>query len=359
MTKILFLTPYPLNSAPSQRFRFEQYFPSLKKEGISYKVVSFLDKKTWAIFYKKGHTLQKVIGILKGIIKRHLVVFYLHNYDKIFIHREASLVGPAYFEWLYAKVFRKKIIYDFDDAIWIKDVSEVNKKLSWLKFPNKTAQIIKYANTIIAGNTYLANYAFQFNKNVEVIPTTIDVDYHYPKKDIVSSKKIRIGWTGTITTNNHLQLLFPVLVEIIKKYPQVELVMISNAPIINPSIEITYQQWNKTTEIEDLSSFDIGIMPLPNDEWAKGKCGFKGLQYMALEIPTVMSSVGVNIEIIQDGVNGFLASDNKDWMDKLSVLIESKELRNKVGKKGRKTVVDRYSIEANKEKYLSIFQKSI
>ena len=275
MTKILFLTPYPLNSAPSQRFRFEQYLPFLSSIGIQYEVAPFLDEKTWAIFYKEGYTFQKIVGILKGILKRHLILFSLHQYDKLFIHREACLIGPAYFEWLYAKVFRKEIIYDFDDAIWIKDVSDVNKKLSWLKFPNKTKKIIVYATNVIAGNNYLATYAKQFNKNVCVIPTTIDTSYHYPQKTIKEEKKIRIGWTGTITTNNHLKFLFPVLTKIKKKYPQVELVMISNSPIKDSSIEISYQPWNKSTEIEDLSSFDIGIMPLPNDEWAKGKCGFK------------------------------------------------------------------------------------
>jgi glycosyltransferase involved in cell wall biosynthesis len=357
MVKILFLTPYPTNSAPSQRFRFEQYFQFFENENIKHEVSSFLDEKTWEIFYKEGYTLQKIVGILKGILNRHFILFSLNQYDKLFIHREACLIGPAYFEWLYAKVFRKKIIYDFDDAIWIKDVSDVNKKLSWLKFPNKTEKIISYANFIIAGNNYLANYALQFNNNVKVIPTTIDVNYHFSHKVIKQNEKIRIGWTGTITTNNHLKLLFSVLAELKKKYPQVELVMISNATIADSSFEITYQQWNKTTEIEDLSSFDIGIMPLPNDEWAKGKCGFKGLQYMALEIPTIMSPVGVNTEIIQDGENGFLATSEADWIEKLSRLIESKELREKIGKAGRKTVENRYSTEAQKEAFLKIIQE--
>lgn len=359
MIKILFLTPYPLNSAPSQRFRFEQYLPFFENENINYEVTAFLNEKTWRIFYKEGYTLQKIVGILKGILKRHLILFSLHQYDKLFIHREACLIGPAYFEWLYAKVFRKKIIFDFDDAIWIKDVSHVNKKLSWLKFPNKTEKIITYATTVIAGNNYLAAYAKQFNKNVCVIPTTIDTSYHYPHKTIKEEKKIRIGWTGTITTNNHLKLLFPVLAEIKKKYPQVELVMISNVPIKDEQLEIIYIKWDITKEIEDLSSFDIGIMPLPDDEWAKGKCGFKGLQYMALEIPTIMSPVGVNAEIIQDGENGFLATSETDWIEKLSRLIESEELREKIGRAGRNTVVDRYSIDANRERFLKILQKPI
>ncbi|MBW6482158.1 MAG: glycosyltransferase family 4 protein [Vicingaceae bacterium] len=357
MTKILFLTPYPLNSAPSQRFRFEQYLQFLQNENIKYELTSFLDEKTWTVFYKKGFTFQKILGILKGILKRHFILFSLHKYDKLFIHREACLVGPAYFEWLYARVFRKEVIYDFDDAIWIKDVSDVNKKLSWLKFPNKTGKIITYSTTVIAGNNYLANYALQFNINVKVIPTTIDVTYHYPHKIVRQNEKIRIGWTGTITTNNHLKLLFSVLVKLKKKYPQVELVMISNTNIADPSIEISYQQWNKNTEIEDLSRFDIGIMPLPDDEWAKGKCGFKGLQYMALEIPTIMSPVGVNTEIIEDGKNGFLATSDTDWIEKLSRLIETKELREKIGRAGRKTVVENYSIESQKEAFFKIIQE--
>lgn len=357
MKKILFLTPYPLHSAPSQRFRFEQYLPFLPTSGIQYKVASFLDERTWAVFYKKGYTIKKIVGILKGILKRHFILFSLHQYDKLFIHREACLIGPAYFEWLYAKIFKKEIIFDFDDAIWIKDVSHVNKKLSWLKSPTKTSKIIGYATTVIAGNKYLSAYAKQFNTNVHIIPTTIDTNYHYPHKTINEEKKIRIGWTGTITTNNHLKLLLPLLAKLKRNYPDIELVMISNTPIEDASIEITYKQWNKDTEIEDLSAFDIGIMPLPDDEWAKGKCGFKGLQYMALEIPTIMSPVGVNAEIITDNVNGFLAYSDKDWIEKLSQLIESKELREKIGKAGRKTVEAIYSIEANKEDFLKIIQQ--
>lgn len=357
MKKILFLTPYPLNSAPSQRFRFEQYLPFLSTIGIQYEVAPFLDEKTWAIFYKQGFTVRKVIGILIGILKRHFLLFSLYKYDKLFIHREACLIGPAYFEWLYSIVFRKKIIFDFDDAIWIKDVSVVNKSLGWLKFPKKTEKIIAYSTAVIAGNGYLADYAMKYNKHVFVIPTTIDTRYHFPFKTIKQNEKIRIGWTGTITTNNHLKFLFPVLAKLKNKYPQVELVMISNAPIVESSIEISYERWNKTTEIEDLSSFDIGVMPLPNDEWAKGKCGFKGLQYMALEIPTIMSPIGVNTEIIQDGENGFLAISEADWIEKLSRLIESKELREKIGRAGRKTVENRYSTESQKETFLKIIQQ--
>lgn len=353
MTKILFLTPYPINSAPSQRFRFEQYFPYLTNNNIEIQTAPFLDESTWKIFYQRDYLLKKTLGILKGVINRHLLLLKIHQFDKVFIHREAAMIGPAYFEWLITKVFRKKIIFDFDDAIWLKDVSDANENLSWLKFPNKTKSIIKYASFVIAGNKHLANFALQFNKNVTVIPTTIDTSYHQPltKK---STNKIKIGWTGSSTTNKHFELLKKVLATITSKFPPIEIIMISNVAVYNNEFDIKFIKWNQQTEIEDLSQIDIGIMPLPNDEWAKGKCGFKGLQYMALEIPTIMSPVGVNAEIIQDGENGFLASSEQEWITKLELLILSEELRKKLGKAGRQTIVERYSIDANKDKYLTL-----
>lgn len=354
--KILFLTPYPIDSAPSQRFRFEQYFSYLLDKDVTFETSPFLDIPTWKIIYKKGFLLKKTLGILKGIINRHLLLLKIHQYDKVFIHREAALLGPAYFEWLIAKVFRKKIIFDFDDAIWLKDVSDANENLSWLKFPNKTKCIIKYAYIVIAGNNYLANFALLFNENVIVIPTSIDTAYHKPLTKI-STDKIKIGWTGSTTTNKHFELLNKVFANIISKFPQVEIVMISNDFVNNNNFDIKFIKWNQKTEIEDLSQIDIGVMPLSNDEWANGKCGFKCLQYMSMEIPPVVSPVGVNTEIVQDGFNGFFASSENDWIEKLSLLIESTDLRIKIGKSGRKTVKERYSVNANKEKYLNIFSE--
>lgn len=355
--KILFLTPYPYNEAPSQRFRFEQYFDFIENAGIEIEQSPFLNQNTWKVFYKKGFLFKKITGTLSGIIKRHSIIFTLHRFDFIFIHREACFIGPAYFEWMYAKLLRKKIIYDFDDAIWLRDVSEANSFLSWLKRSKKTSKIISYSHCVIAGNAYLAAYAQKFNNNVVIIPTTIDNNYHITEEKKEDKNVITIGWTGSVTTNKHLEMIIPVFKKIKLRYGKmVEFLMISNSPIKNNEIDIKYISWNKDSEIDDLLQFDIGIMPLPNDEWAKGKCGFKGLQYMALEVPTIMSPVGVNTEIIQDRVNGFLADSEEEWIEKLSALIESKELRAKIGKAGRKTIEEKYSVEANKNKYLEVFQ---
>jgi glycosyltransferase involved in cell wall biosynthesis len=355
MFKLIVLSPYPLNQAPSQRFRFEQYISEIKKNNFEITHRSFLNQQTWLIFYKKGLLLKKIVGILSGLWNRFLLIFTIHRYQIVFIHREACFIGGAFFEYFYSKR-NKNIIFDFDDAIWLHDVSKANDSLGWLKKPEKTSKIISFSKLVIAGNAYLADYAKKYNPNVIIIPTTIDTAYHFNKKAKKNSDKITIGWTGSSTTNRHLKILLPVINILKAKFSKhICLVMISNIPLEDTSALIEFKPWNKETEIEDLAQFDIGIMPLPDDEWTRGKCGFKGLQYMALEIPTVMSPVGVNTEIIQDGENGFLAASEEEWIEKLSLLIESPELREKLGKAGRKTVVEKYSVEANKQKYLDAF----
>src|SRR5690606_5632004 len=184
--------------------------------------------------------------------------------------------------------------------------------------------------------------------------TTINTK-KYKKIKVPKSNKIVIGWSGSITTIQHFEYAIYFLIKLKNKFgAQIEFKVIGDANYVNEELSIKGLPWNKQTEIEDLSTFDIGIMPLPDDEWAKGKCGLKGLQYMALEIPTIMSPVGVNTEIIQDGVNGFLASTEEEWLSKLGLLIQSEELRKKLGKAGRQTIIERYSIEANKDKYLAL-----
>lgn len=357
MKKILFISPYPFNKAPSQRFRFEQYLEFFEENGFEITLEPFLGEKTWKILFSQGNYVRKFIGGLKGILNRLRVIGMIHKFDLIFIHREASFIGPAIFEKIYAKLARGRIIYDFDDAIWLLDVSEENKSLSWLKKPMKASDIIKLSAHVICGNNFLASFAKQYNPNVTVIPTTIDTNYHLPCNKILRNTTT-IGWTGTNTTIKHFNSILPVFEKLYMKLGgKVKFALISNKPVPNPPVPLEYIPWSKDSEIEDLCKFDIGIMPLPDNIWAKGKCGFKGLQYMALEIPTVMSPVGVNTEIISDGINGFLASTEEEWIEKLSLLVENPDLREKFGKMGRQTVVDKYSVESQKERYLEVFNK--
>ena len=358
--RIFFIAPYPHGQAPSQRFRFEQYFEFIKNEGFDIEFHSFLSEQTWGKIYKEGSFVSKSMGILGSFAKRFSLLFKLRKVDYIFIHREASMIGPPIFEWIIAKILRKKYIYDFDDAIWLPNYSENNARFHRLKAYWKVKKIIKWADKVTVGNTFLMNYAKQYNQNVAVIPTTIDLENVHNQLNNQDVEPVNIGWTGTHTTMSYLHDLLPVFKELEKEYSFTFTIISNQAPDfpVFPDKEfksLRFIKWNKETEISDLAKFNIGIMPLTEGPWAEGKCGFKGLQYMALGIPALMSPVGVNKEIIVYGENGFLCETVSEWKKQLINLITDKSLRQTIGNKGRETVAERYSVEANKAKYLELF----
>lgn len=359
MPKILFIGAHRFNRSPSQRFRFEQYISFLQDNGFECYLSSLLDEVDDKKMYSKKNVLSKAIIIGKGVLKRNRDIKLARQYDIVFIQREAFMVGTTYFERQFRKL-GKKLVFDFDDAIWLPNTYEGNKKFEWLKNPAKTSELIAMADLVFAGNSYLTNYAKKFNKNAYLIPTTIDTDYHIKKITAKKKDRICIGWTGSLTTIQHFEQAIPYLRKLKEKFTdKIYFKVIGDAAYKNPELDIQGLAWTAASEIADLSEFDIGIMPLPDDEWARGKCGLKALQYMALETPVVMSPVGVNVEIVTDGVNGFLASNEKEWVDKLSLLIKDAELRKQVGIEARKTVEERYSIKSQRNNYLSYLKNLI
>ena len=366
MSKILIIADHRLNRSPSQRYRFEQYLNYFKSEGFDWELSEIITEKDDKIFYHPGNYFKKAWILLKSIFIRFNDLRRAKGFDIIFIQREALLLGSSYFEKQFFK--KNKVVFDFDDSIWILDTSPENKKFEFLKNPDKTKINIKYAHCVIAGNTFLANYAKRFNPNTVIIPTTIDSDFHIPKPELRNEvlnsdqthKKIVIGWSGSISTIKHFEMAIPALKEIQSKYPnQIEIHVIGQSSYTNPEINVIGKNWSFKTEVDDLNSFDIGIMPLPDDEWVKGKCGLKGLSYMACGVATIMSNVGVNSEIIEHGKNGFLATSQQEWISYLSQLIENTDLRHKMGQAGRETVVKNYSVNANKVKYLEVLKSLI
>lgn len=355
MPRILYIVPHRINRSPGQRFRCEQYLNVLQERGFEIQYSNIISEKDDNVFYSKGKYPHKAWILVKSFYKRLTDIRKAKKFDIVFIYREAFMLGTTFFERL-LQSRKALIVFDFDDAIWLNDTSEGNANLDWLKKPSKTASIIKIADLVLAGNSYLANYAKLFNPRIEVMPTTIDTNYHKRIIGIQKKSSICIGWTGTSTTLKHFETIIPVLKKIKELFGEkIYFKVIVNFPYRLAELKIEATQWSAEKEIEDLTEIDIGIMPLPDDEWSKGKCGFKGLQYMALEIPTIMSPVGVNSEIINDGENGFLASTEEDWINKLSLLIEDEDLRVKLGKAGQKTVEDNYSVNSFKDKYVQYF----
>jgi glycosyltransferase involved in cell wall biosynthesis len=357
--KILFLFPYPIDEAPSQRFRFEQYLKYLPAYNILYDYQSFWDISTWRILYKKGHQLSKLTGLIRGFLRRIKILFKLRRYDLVFVHRECTPVGPPVIEWFIAKIFQKKIIFDFDDAIWLPDSPKENKLMSVIKWHSKTISICRWSYKVSCGNSYLADFAREHTSTVIINPTVVDTaSTHNPSLHKIFKREeiISVGWTGTHSTQKYLELLIPVMRKLEAKYNHLRFIIIANRKPDLPLARWEFIPWSKENEVKDLLQLDIGIMPLTDDLWAKGKCGFKAIQYMALEIPCVASPVGVNTEIITHDENGFLCESQDEWLQYLSMLIELPALRTRLGVNGRKKIVQHYSTSSNLSSFVSSVQ---
>ncbi|WPP52640.1 glycosyltransferase family 4 protein [Catalinimonas niigatensis] len=351
---IIFLCPYPRGGAPSQRFRFEQYLDLLHQHGFSYRIAGFLDEATNRILYQPGHPVQKVMGVLKGFLGRMLLLPALNKADYVFIHREATPLGPPWLEWIIAKMLRKKIIYDFDDAIWLADTSGVNHFMVRLKWQSKVGSICRWSYKVSCGNDYLCAFASKYNAQVVLNPTTIDTAHYHNRLKNQKDKPLTIGWTGSHSTMKYLNDIEAVLQKLEQQY-DFRFVVISNRPPEMKLKNLHFIHWNEASEVEDLLQLHIGLMPLPDDPWAKGKCGFKALQYLSLGIPALASAVGVNSKIVEHGVNGYLCTNAEDWYIYLSRLLQDEPLRTSMGLAGRKKVEEEYAVQSNAENFLSLF----
>ncbi|MGB1315225.1 MAG: glycosyltransferase [Chitinophagales bacterium] len=356
--KVAFIVPYPKAMAPSQRFRFEQQLSYLENQKIDYSFFPFLSEEAFDILYKPKKYLTKIHFILMGFLKRFLLMFQLQKFEFVFIHREASPIGPPIFEFVIAKILKKKIIYDFDDAIWLSNTSSANKIVAGIKWHSKVNSVCKWAYKVSCGNEFLANYAKQFSNNVNIIPTTVDTTNVHNKTKNQDTKEIVIGWTGTHSTIKYLYDIEHFLVEMQNKF-LFKLLVISNKKPDFKTLKFEYKAWQKETEIEDLLKMNIGIMPLKADKWAEGKCGFKAIQYMALGIPAVVSNVGVNEKIVDDNVNGFVCNAEKDWEIAFEKLFSNEYIRKEFGEKAQKKIALNYSTKSQQKNYLSLFDFSI
>lgn len=354
MPKILFITPYPQQEAPSQRFRFEQYISLLPKEWkLAFR--PFFNQKAWQALYG-GSAITKGLYTLWGFVKRLVLLLSVGKYDRVFIHREATPIGPPWVEWAIAKVWQKRIIYDFDDAIWLEDPHESGTLLAKLKWKRKVKSICRWSWKVSAGNSYLAQFAKTAGaKSVHINPTTVDMLQHHVGQKSQGDQPITIGWTGTHSTLQYLKPIVPTLRKLAAKYA-FRFLVISNRPPDFDIPNLDFVPWQEKSEVQDLLKIHLGVMPLTDDPWSLGKCGFKALQYLSLAIPAVVSPVGVNKKIITPGYNGFWADSQEEWYQHLSVLLEDATLRQQLGEAGKETIRKQYSVQSNQENFLSLFE---
>lgn len=337
------LTPYPADTAPSQRFRIEQWIPYLREAEIEVTVVPFADDQLMRLWHQPGRKMAKAAAGISAFARRATQLAMIPRYDAVFIHRAVCIAGPAWLEQV-VKLLGKPVLYDFDDAIFKLHTTAANRHFGWLKFPGKTAAICRLSAHVVVGNEYLADYARQYNPQVTVIPTSIDTDHYQPSARPGPARgRVVVGWTGSATSQTHLEWFAPVLREL-QARRDFELRVISNREPEMPGLSYVWRPWAAATEVAELSEFDLGIMPMPDDEWARGKCALKALQYMALGIPTVCAAVGANCEVIQPGENGLLAKTPEEWIACLEGLIDNPQLRARLGRAGRQTIEARYSM---------------
>lgn len=355
MKKILFVVPFPKKIYPSERFRIEIYEKTLQEHGFEYDTVFFWDYYARSILYKKGKVSQKIFSFIKGFFRRIYSLFIAGRYDYIFVLREATPAGPPFFEWIYAKIFRKKMIYDFDDAIWIPQISETNSWATFAKSFWKIKKNCKWAYKISVGNNYLHDYAIQYNNDVTILPTCVDtINKHNITKD-QSTEKVVIGWTGSFSTLHYINEIVPMLQQLEKDH-SFEFIVIADQNPHLPLKNFRFIEWKEETEINDLLRINIGVMPLTNNEISKGKSGFKLIQFLSLGIPVVASPIGINSQIVDENINGFLCNSSEEWITALEKLLRDATLRTNMGLNGRKKIEEKYSVIANKKGFLSLFE---
>ena len=342
--KVLALSPIPEEGAGC-RFRVTQFLPYLKDAGFDVTVSSFYSRDYFGFVYRPGNYLRKAAGFLRLTARRVIEMLAMRQYDVVLLYREAIPIGPPFVErWIHRLGI--PIVYDFDDAIFLPAVSDANKAFSFLKSAKRAAQILKISNQVSVGNEFLAAYARQFNKHVTVIPTAVDTARFVPRHDMPSSddRKLVVGWIGSPTTFRYLESIAEVLAEVSARHPFTLKVSGAGKAVNFPGVDVKVVPWAMADEVTLFNTCDIGVYPLPDDDWSRGKCGFKAIQCMACGVPVVAAAVGVNREIIEDGVNSFLASTPEEWVEKLLRLLRDAELRQRMAAAGRRTIEQQYSL---------------
>jgi glycosyltransferase involved in cell wall biosynthesis len=339
--RLLFLGVHARDVSPSQRYRFEAFEPHLRARGIEVDYAGALTSSEARDFYGAVSPARKVLIGAHALARR--LESLTHPADVVFVQREAFFALNEWAEWL--AHLRAPIVFDFDDAIWIPAVSEANRRYAFLKNVEKVPRIVRLAHTVLAGNEYLAAWARRRSGNVHVVPTCVDTARFTPPPTRPADGPVTIGWSGSPSTFAHLRLVLPALERLKARYGErVRLRVMGDPGFTHAPLGLRGEAWSAEAELALLREMQVGLMPLPDDDWSRGKCGLKGLVSMAMGCATVMSPVGVNVDIVRHGENGLLARTEDEWVAALSRLVEDAALRERLGAAGRATVVERYSV---------------
>jgi glycosyltransferase involved in cell wall biosynthesis len=344
--------PYPIGRVPGQRYRIEQWAPRLRAQGIEVVYSSFLGAATMDVLYRHGFLWEKFRGTADGYLRAMRESAHLDGFDVAYIYREATLLSGTFVERRIAR--RLPVLFDFDDAIYLRDVSPANRTFGWLKSAAKAQALCRLSAAVVVGNQHLAEFARRFNSSIAIVPSSIDTSSYCPqtgKRD--PSPRPVIGWMGSATTQRYLEEFAPVLRKIAARRP-IEIRVVSDRPPQVEGVDVTWRLWTAEREAAEIAEFDVGIMPLPDDPWTRGKCAMKALQYMGMGVPVVCSPVGANRDLVRHGENGLLATTADEWDESVEALLADGSLRARLGHAGRLTVEREYSASVSADRFAAI-----
>jgi glycosyltransferase involved in cell wall biosynthesis len=343
--RVLALAPYP-NLAPSTRYRLTQLVGPLAERGITLEIRPFLDDLGMRTLYD-GAASTRALAVVRGLARRLRDLVSFGRFDVIVVQREAMLVGPPVVEWLIRSIVSTPLVLDIDDAIWLPEQSQVPTILSRLRrWPHKADKTIRRATLVTCGNHRLAEYVDRIGTRSHVVPNAVDVDYFKPA-DIASRTRERlvVGWIGSHSTYPYLEAIRPALTEVAETQPFTLRIIGARTSADASEPGVQFAPFDLEREARDFADLDIGLYPLPDDEWAAGKSGLKAIQYFAVGIPFVASPVGVVGEIGVPGSTHLTASTLAQWSRAVSELLADAPRREAMGRAGRRHAEVHHSLD--------------
>lgn len=343
---VLALAPYP-EEAASTRFRIAQFIPLLGEQGIKCELKPFISAALFKQLYRKGRLGRNAIGLGRAAAARCFDLLAVGNWDVIFVQREAALVGPPFVERLISGWFKKPIVLDLDDPLWVQYTSPVYGRLaSRIRCLDKTSELIQRAAHVVCGNSLIAEHVKAAGVRATVLPTIVDTEKFSPGPQSHDGEPPTIGWIGTHTTLPYLEAIAPAIEELATRH-RFKLKVVGGGRALDlRGVEMEELSWSLDREVDDFRSLDIGLYPLADDEWSRGKSGFKAVQYLCCGVPFVASPVGVVGEMARESGAALLASSHREWLAALDRLLGDAALRQAMGRAGRGFALSRYDLAA-------------
>lgn len=360
---MLVLCPFPEGCAAQQRLKYEQYFDDWRSAGWQVDVSSFLDRQAWDVFYEPGHHFAKARGVAKGYLRRLRDLFRVGGYDCVYVCMWVTPLGGPMFERM-VRSRARSLVYDIEDNIVSARppvVDPLRRALGWLLDRRaKLRFLIARADAVLVASPYLVEPygAIAQNGRVHLIPPSLDTDRIRPAAPPRSEGPVVIGWTGTFSSRIYLDLLAGAFRRLAERVP-FRLRVIGNFDYALPGVDLDVVRWTAAREAEDLQGLDIGVYPLVDDEWSRGKAGLKIIQYQAAGLPCVASDVPLSREQLRDGETGFLVGSEDEWVDRLEQLVRDPGLRARMGEAGRKDAVAGYSHEVIAGRYRAAIDEAV